>query len=279
MTATATSSSLFNTARCTFSMPLTLSLQNLAAHNYYYFLATSNQINTMGGADKNTIAVNYYYHYQQCNTFSTTTRRRRIIHNRTTEYNHSTIEDSPSSDNNHGSGGMTIPSTGILTTEQFLIIANELLDKVEVAVTKLKDCNKGIEIIRHPRGTISDNSTTTTTNSNDDDNKNPTSTIIRHDGRLSIQVMSTGDLFYGGGTYWLTIHTDYDASGGNDGGIGSTNENNSGGYITLQSPLSGSYMYIYNVITKEWVGSEDGHSLYGMITRDWIRQCSGVPDL
>ena len=129
-------------------------------------------------------------------------------------------------------------------------------------------------------------------NVEDDDNVNPTSTIIRHDGRLSIQIMSTGDLFYGGGTYWLTIHADYydgdDARyGGNDGsgdvppGSSTTNGNNYGGnnYITLQSPLSGSYMYIYNVITKEWVGSEDGHSLYGMFTRDWIRQCNGVPDL
>jgi hypothetical protein len=247
----------------------------------------------MGGGDKNTIAAVANYHYHQCcNSFSTTTRRRRIIHNRTIENNHSTKEDSSSSDNNHGGDGMTKPSTGsLLSTEQFLLIANELLDKVETAVTKLKDCNNGIEIVRYPRGTISDNTTpTTTTDGNDDDNENnPTSTIIRHDGRLSIQIMSTGDLFYGGGTYWLTIHTDYDdassgGGGGNDsyGHEGSTNNGNNsggGGYITLQSPLSGSYMYIYNVLTKEWVGSEDGHSLYGMFTRDWIRQCNGVPDL
>jgi hypothetical protein len=246
----------------------------------------------MGRGDKNTFAAVTNYHYQQCNTFSTTTRRRRIIqHNRTTENHNSTNEDSSSSDN--GGGGMTKPSTAsLLSTEQFLTIANELLDKVETAVTKLKDCNNGIEIVRYPRGTISDNTptpTTTTADSNDDDNdsNNPTSTIIRHDGRLSIQIMSTGDLFYGGGTYWLTIHTDYDdassGGGGNDsyGHEGSTNNGNNsgGGYITLQSPLSGSYMYIYNAMTKEWVGSEDGHSLYGMFTRDWIRQCNGVPDL
>jgi hypothetical protein len=262
----------------------------------------------MGGADKNTIAVTNY-HYQQCwYTFSTTTRRRRsrIIHDRTTENDNSTTneDDYSSSANHHGGdgGGMTSASTGmLLSTEQFLIVANELLDKVEVAVTKLKDCNEGIEIIRYPRGTISDDTTTTaaatTAYSNvDDDNENTTSTIIRHDGRLSIQIMSTGDLFYGGGTYWLTIHADYDddddddaSGGGNDsssdvppGSSSTTNGNNYGeynNYITLQSPLSGSYMYIYNVITKEWVGSEDGHSLYGMFTRDWIRQCNGVPDL
>ena len=303
-----TSSSLFNTTSARSS--LTLSLQNLAvAHNYYSLATCSNQFNAMveGGGDKRAIAAavttNYHYHYQQCNTFSTTTRRRRsrIIHNRTTENDNPANEDdssSSSANNHHGGddgGGMTKASTGILlSTEQFLIVANEFLDKVEVAVTKLKDCNEGIEIIRYPRGTISDDTTAATADSNveDDDDENPTSTIIRHDGRLSIQIMSTGDLFYGGGTYWLTIHADYyddgDARyGGNDSssdvppGSSTTNGNNYGGnnYITLQSPLSGSYMYIYNVITKEWVGSEDGHSLYGMFTRDWIRQCNGVPDL
>ena len=299
----ATSSSLFNTttARSSSISTTPLSLQNLAvAHNHYSLATYSDRINMMGGADENTIAVNY--HYQQCNTFSTTTRRRRIIRNRTTGNDNPANEDDYSSSSNHhgGDGGMTRASTGMLSTEQFLIVANELLNKVEVAVTKLKDCNEGIEIIRYPRGTISDDTTATAaaattaySNVDDDDDENTTSTIIRHDGRLSIQIMSTGDLFYGGGTYWLTIHADYygddDASGGgNDsssdvppGSSSTTNGNNYGGnnYITLQSPLSGSYMYIYNVITKEWVGSEDGHSLYGMFTRDWIRQCSGVPDL
>ena len=51
-----------------------------------------------------------------------------------------------------------------------------------------------------------------------------------------------------------------------------------GGVVVLQSPLSGSFTYIFDASSREWVGSEDGHSLLGMLTRDWIRQCRGVPD-
>ena len=157
--------------------------------------------------------------------------------------------------NDHNnSASSSLNHVGGMSSEEFQAIANALLDRVESAVTKLKDCNDGIIVARHPAGTIDDDSN-----------------VMWHGGRLSIQVSPLGDLYWGGGTYWLTILPDDD-----DDGSGNTR---SGGVVTLQSPLSGSFMYIYNASTKEWVGNEDGHSLLGMLTRDWIRQCNGVPDL
>ena len=88
---------------------------------------------------------------------------------------------------------------------------------------------------------------------------NDESNVQCHRGKLSIQVNASDDTHWGGGTYSLTVNPD--------------NSN-----ITLQSMLSGSYSYVYNVSGAEWVGSEDGHSLLGMLMRDWIRQCQGVPD-
>ena len=67
-------------------------------------------------------------------------------------------------------------------------------------------------------------------------------------------------MFWGGGTYWLTILPE------------------SSGLVKLQSPLSGSFSYTYNTTTQDWESSEDGHSLLGMFTRDWIRQAKGVPE-
>jgi frataxin-like iron-binding protein CyaY len=149
-----------------------------------------------------------------------------------------------------------------MSSEQFHAIASELLDRVEFAVTKLKDCNRGLEIKRYPAGTY---------HGGDDDDDDDDGTTIKHGGRLSIRVLPMGDLYWGGGTYFLTIIPD-----AHDDGVGNAS---GGGVVTLLSPLSGSFMYAYNPSTKEWVGSEDGHSLLGMLTRDWIRQCNGVPDL
>lgn len=83
-----------------------------------------------------------------------------------------------------------------------------------------------------------------------------------------MRVQSAGDMYWGGGTYLLTIHPENDVTRG------------SGGSVTLQSPLSGTFTYVYSPSAAggEWVGNEDGHSLLGMLTRDWIRQCRGVPD-
>jgi hypothetical protein len=168
---------------------------------------------------------------------------------------HRTEQENDANDSNN-SASLFVDHVGTMSSEQFQAVANGLLDKVESAVTKLKDCNHGIKITRHPAGIY--------------DNSDEGNTVMKHGGRLSIQVLPSGDLFWGGGTYCLTIVPDnYDGSG----------NARSGGVITLQSPLSGSFMYIYNTTTKEWGGNEDGHSLLGMLTRDWIRQCNGVPDL
>lgn len=163
-------------------------------------------------------------------------------------------ENDASNDNNS-----TSQSVAVLSSDKFLSVASVLLDKVESAVTELKDCNDGLEITRYPP---SSGTTDYSTSSTDEDSEEPQ----QHGGRLSIHVESSGDLYWGGGTYWLTILLDNNTDSG------------SGGCVSLQSPLSGSYAYVYNSSTCEWVGIEDGHSLLGMLTRDWIRQCRGVPD-
>lgn len=49
--------------------------------------------------------------------------------------------------------------------------------------------------------------------------------------------------------------------------------------IALQTPISGKFSYVLNSDTKEWVNQEDGHSCEGLLVRDLIRQCKGVPKL
>lgn len=159
------------------------------------------------------------YNQQRHHLFSTKTRRRRR-------------------------GGTSPNSNRDLSPQQFLSIANDLLDKVESAVLKLKNNNEGLEIIRHPASSSGDASDA-------DDSE-----FRQHLGQLEIKVPSIEGP-YDGGTYMLTINAD----------------NN----VALQC-LSGNFTYVYNNTTGEWVGQEDGHSLLGILTRDWIRQCHGVPD-
>ena len=47
--------------------------------------------------------------------------------------------------------------------------------------------------------------------------------------------------------------------------------------VTMQSPLSGRFSYVLCSSTKNWVDEEDGHILEGMLVRDLIKQCNGVP--
>ena len=68
---------------------------------------------------------NTNYHQQRHHLFSTRTRRRRR-------------------------GGTSTNNNRDLSPQQFLSIANDLLDKVESAVLKLKDSNEGLEVLRHP---------------------------------------------------------------------------------------------------------------------------------
>lgn len=160
------------------------------------------------------------YNHQPHHLFSTRTRRRR------------------------SRGGASLNNDRNLSPEQFLSTANDLLDKVESSVLKLKSSNEGIEITRHPASSGGDTS--------DADG----SELREHLGQLAIKVPSIEGP-YEGGSYTLTINAD----------------NN----VAMQC-LSGNFTYIYNTATSEWVGQEDGHSLVGMLTRDWIRQCHGVPD-
>ncbi|KAL7546095.1 hypothetical protein ACHAWF_009455 [Thalassiosira exigua] len=206
------------------------------------------------GADGRLLYQGVHSHQFQCLPFSTRTRRRRLRGGGAPympelgDAGTSPGDESPTSESNSGGGSFS--------SEQFQFAANELLDRVETSLNKLKGCNDGVEIVRYPPSSPS--SGTTDENADDDEIGNPK--FQKHGGQLSIRIDSTGDVFWGGGTYWLTIHP------------------SSNGFVALRSPLSGTFNYVYNSPTGEWVGDEDGHSLLGMLTRDWIRQCQGVPD-
>ena len=45
------------------------------------------------------------------------------------------------------------------------------------------------------------------------------------------------------------------------------------------SPISGKVLYVLSAETGEWVGLEDGHLFEGLLVRDLIRQCRGLPKL
>jgi len=140
--------------------------------------------------------------------------------------------------------GASRNNSGDFSPQEFLSVANDLLDKVESSLLKLNYSNDGLEITRHPPSSLGDRS-------DEDDSE-----YRHHQGQLLIKIPRIEGP-YDGGTYLLTI-----------------NEDNN---VALQC-LSGNFTYVYNTDTCEWVGQEDGHSLLGMLTRDWIRQCHGVPD-
>merc|ERR1719410_2202022 len=95
-----------------------------------------------------------------------------------------------------------------LTPEQFLSEATALLDIVESAVTKLKDCNDGLEVKRHHPSTLSHTSTEMTSHvaSTDDDYEDNDTKYSNHGGQLSIEIKSPVDFYWSGGAYLLTIH-------------------------------------------------------------------------
>ncbi|KAG7355930.1 hypothetical protein IV203_000616 [Nitzschia inconspicua] len=45
------------------------------------------------------------------------------------------------------------------------------------------------------------------------------------------------------------------------------------------SPISGKILYCLSSTTGEWVGLVDGNAFEGILVRDLIRQCQGLPDL
>lgn len=204
--------------------------------------------------------MNHQYNWQKPVAFSTRRRRRRQgggVPSRSPE------DDSGSVSADDLSSAMRSARGTSLSPEQFLSVSKSLLDRVESAANALKSCNDGLEVTRHPPSSLTSDASTDQYATNLDESDDSESTNRHHGGQLSFRVQSSGDLFWGGGTYLLTIHPD-------DGG--------GGGYITLRSPLSGTFSYVYDSSAGEWVGGEDGHSLLGMLTRDWIRQCQGVPD-
>lgn len=49
--------------------------------------------------------------------------------------------------------------------------------------------------------------------------------------------------------------------------------------VHMTTAISGHFNYVLSASTGEWVDEKDGHSLEGMLVRDLIRQCNGLPDL
>lgn len=47
--------------------------------------------------------------------------------------------------------------------------------------------------------------------------------------------------------------------------------------LSLKSPMSGNYTYVLCRFTNEFIGMEDEHSFEGMLVRDLIRHCNGLP--
>jgi len=47
--------------------------------------------------------------------------------------------------------------------------------------------------------------------------------------------------------------------------------------LTLISPMSGNYTYVLCAYTGNFIGMHDGHSCQGMLVRDMIRHCYGMP--
>ena len=47
--------------------------------------------------------------------------------------------------------------------------------------------------------------------------------------------------------------------------------------MNLTSPMSGAYTYVLCSRSGDWLGMDDAHIMEGMLTRDLIRQCNGVP--
>ncbi|CAK4485781.1 unnamed protein product [Aphanomyces euteiches] len=47
--------------------------------------------------------------------------------------------------------------------------------------------------------------------------------------------------------------------------------------VELVSPISGTRSYAFNSKTLRWEDDTDGHDLEGLLTRDFMRLCNGVP--
>ena len=47
--------------------------------------------------------------------------------------------------------------------------------------------------------------------------------------------------------------------------------------LTVASPMSGNFNYRYDDYSGYWLGTQDGHDMRGLVTRDMIRHCTGMP--
>jgi hypothetical protein len=47
--------------------------------------------------------------------------------------------------------------------------------------------------------------------------------------------------------------------------------------LRVGSPMSGNYQYYYDLQQKLWLGTSDGHDMRGLVTRDLLRHCTGLP--
>ncbi|KAL7518474.1 hypothetical protein ACHAWX_003296 [Stephanocyclus meneghinianus] len=149
----------------------------------------------------------------------------------------------------------TKPSTRTidqLSPKDFQTEAENLFDKIESSVVKLKVFNDGLEIERHPPRP---DATSVVDSAEDDDDHGEGS----HGGQLLIHVSAGGDMYWGGGTYEFTIHS------GNIGGVDNSFRRDGkrkqfNGYVSMQTPLSGTFTYVYNIRSGEWEGTEDGHA-------------------
>ena len=48
--------------------------------------------------------------------------------------------------------------------------------------------------------------------------------------------------------------------------------------LFVASPMSGNFNYRYDAATGRWLGNQDDHDMRGLVTRDIIRHCTGLPN-
>lgn len=48
--------------------------------------------------------------------------------------------------------------------------------------------------------------------------------------------------------------------------------------LTVQTPISGVHQYDFEVNDGQWLSVIDGHDMRGLVTRDLLRHCTGLPN-
>jgi frataxin-like iron-binding protein CyaY len=48
--------------------------------------------------------------------------------------------------------------------------------------------------------------------------------------------------------------------------------------LFVASPMSGNFNYSYDPASGYWLGTNDNHDMRGLVTRDLLRHCTGLPD-